>query len=535
MNVLPPSYLFKTMSSKRSRSPTQSPAPATKGARRQKAVDNEIDTKKQKVSLFLFRRDLRVTDNTALIQLAKQSPTTPILPAFFFNPMQIDPKQNPYFGAHCVRFMFESLVDLNKQLDGKLILLSGSDECCIRVLQKYFDITTVAFNRDYTPFAQLRDAALEEFCAKTDIKVIAALWDYSLLPLNGVKSGADKPYAMFTPFYNKCMASHIPQILSPAGDDDVATVKRCLIDMHVKSNVLSSELADKVLDSIPRNTEAPVVGGREHALSRLHHVVPDLKHYETQRNFLSPQRTTLLSPYMKFGCVSVREVFRCASAAHGVTSCLVKELFWREFYAMLLFNKPAMCAGQLGTLSEKRLARGNMPFQEKYAPFRWHWDVESHWDAFKRGKTGVPLVDAAVRCLSATGWCHNRNRMVIGSFATKVLFVDWRRCEQWFATLAVDYDVSNNNGGWQWCSGQGADAMPFFRTFNPFQQAKKFDETCEFIKKWVPELVGVDHKVILAWDAKGTPALSQSTGYPLPIVDVKDTTKRVIAEYAKYT
>lgn len=493
---------------------------------------------KMRINVFLFRRDLRVADNTALIHLAKQHPQTPILPAFFFNPMQIDPKQNPYYGAPCVRFMFESLKDLNLQLDDRLVLLHGSDEECFKTLQKKFDIENISFNRDYTPFAQLRDAALDEWCKVNHVQVCssvqASLWDYSLLPLDCVKSGAEKPYAMFTPYYNKVMAAHLHQVPSPASESDTAAVKKLLIGAKIKST-LFDRVAEFLIDSLPTNPDSPVQGGRTNALWRLEHVLPDMKQYETQRNFLSPQRTSLLSPFMKFGCVSVREVYAAAAAAFGAKSCFVKELFWREFYAMLLFNNPSLCAGQLSPLSKKVKAEGNMPFQEKFAPFRWKWpETTQHWVAFQQGKTGVPLVDAAVRCLNATGWCHNRNRMVIGSFATKVLFVDWRICEQWFATKAVDYDVASNSGGWQWCSGQGADAMPYFRTFNPFQQAKKFDESCDFIKKWVPELKEVDKKVIIAWNEKGTTTLSKTTGYPLPIVDVRESTKRVIAEYGNY-
>lgn len=514
------------MTSKRSRSPSQDATPS-------KSHRPESSSKKR-VNVFLFRRDLRVADNTALINLAKQHPTTPILPAFFFNPMQIDAKQNPYFGAPCVRFMFEALQDLNKQLDNRLVLLHGSDTQCLQSLQQTFDVGSIAFNRDYTPFAQLRDAALNEWCKQNNITVCEHLWDYSLLPLDAVKSGADKPYSMFTPYYNKCMAAHVGELRAPAPESDTAQVKRLVFSSGWKA-LLGDVLADGVLDSIPANPDAPAIGGREHALWRLTHVLPDLKNYETERNFLAPQRTSLLSPYMKFGCVSVREVLAASTTAYGIKSCFVKELFWREFYAMLLFNNPSLCAGQLLPHSKKVKAEGNMPFQEKFAPFRWKWpETPEHWATFQKGKTGVPLVDAAVRCLNATGWCHNRNRMVIGSFATKVLFVDWRICEQWFATKAVDYDVASNSGGWQWCSGQGADAMPYFRTFNPFQQAKKFDESCEFIKKWVPELKSVDKKIIIAWNEKGTAALSASTGYPLPIVDVKDATKRVIAEYGKY-
>jgi deoxyribodipyrimidine photo-lyase len=520
------------MSVKRSRSPSnaQDPTP-TKGHRAEA-------TSKTRVNVFLFRRDLRVVDNTALNHLAKQHPQTPILPAFFFNPMQIDAKQNPYFGAPCVQFMFESLKDLNVQLDQRLVLLYGSDEDCFKTLQKKFDIEHVSFNRDYTPFAQLRDAALDEWCKVNNVQVCSAVqdahWDYSLLPLDGVKSGADKPYAMFTPFYNKIMAAHLHQVPTPMSEMDAASVKTLLFSAKLKSE-LDDVTADSLLASLPPNPDSPVQGGRANALWRLKHILPDMKQYETQRNFLSPQRTSMLSPFMKFGCVSVREVFAAASAIYGSKSCFVKELFWREFYAMLLFNNPSLCAGQLAPLSKKMKAEGNMPFQEKFAPFRWKWpETPQHWAAFQQGITGVPLVDAAVRCLNATGWCHNRNRMVLGSFATKVLFVDWRVCEQWFATKAVDYDVASNSGGWQWCSGQGADAMPYFRTFNPFQQAKKFDESCDFIKKWIPELKSVDKKVIIAWNEKGTAALAKSTGYPLPIIDVKEATKRVIAEYGKY-
>jgi deoxyribodipyrimidine photo-lyase len=270
----------------------------------------------------------------------------------------------------------------------------------------------------------------------------------------------------------------------------------------------------------------PVVGGRTPALKIVADKLPTMKDYEHERNIISVNKTSMLSPFIKFGAVSVREVYWRGCELFGIGSCFVKELIWREFYAMLLYNNPNLCRAQIEP------TKGNVPFQEKYHAFKWRWN-EAHWRAFRDGKIGVPLVDAAVRCLNATGWCHNRNRMLLANFATKVLFVDWRVGERWYASKAVDYDVASNNGGWLWSCGQGADAMPYFRTFNPYRQAEAYDPGAEFIKKWVPELAGASASAVHKWNTVDE-ATAKTYNYPRPLIDVRAETAKVLSIFQQF-
>jgi deoxyribodipyrimidine photo-lyase len=495
----------------------------------QKKEEEGTRNKKTAVSLFIFRRDFRVTDNRGLLELMKHS-TLSVLPVFFFNPAQISPEQNAYFGSACVEFMLQSLADLDSnQLGGRLLIMEGTDESCLERISGAYTVNSVGFNRDITPFAKKRDAALEAWCTKRQIAVVSCADDYTLLQCEGqVLSGSGRPYAVFTPFYNKVLADHVTDIpkatpLDPQMLDRFVGDAKQVLAVHAIS---PSKMFQLYLPNGPNKLLA-LAGGRAAALERLS-LVPSFKKYQEERDFPSQDRTTKLSPYLKFGCISVRELFWTAADALGRGHGLVRELIWREFYAHILFNNPHLVGSQI----DKGVQ--NMPFNEKYATFKWSWK-ESHWSAFREGNVGVPLVDAAVRCLNATGWCHNRNRMVIANFAVKVLGVDWRTCERWFATMAVDYDVASNNGGWLWSSGQGADAQPFFRTFNSFRQSERFDADCTFIKKWVPQLAAVAPKDIHAWDVAFKKYPNVTKMYPPgPIVDIKQMTKAVVESFQKF-
>ena len=488
------------------------------------------------VSVFIFRRDLRLTDNRALLALKKKnaatSPALPILPLFFFNPQQISPQLNPYYSPNCVEFMLQSLVDLNgpDQLGSSLVLLDGTDEQCLQHVSEAFDIQRIGFNKDITPFAKKRDADLMAWCKKREIDVVTSEDDYTLLSCDGnVKSGSGRPYAVFTPFYNKVMSEHVPEIPKVAKDDasppTVGFVKGATKALASHA-VDPATLVSVYLPSGP-NKQLALVGGRRAGLERLANL-GSFKNYQEERDFPFADKTTKLSPYLKFGCVSIREAFWSAVEVLGLRHGLVREIMWREFYAHVLFHNPHLVCAQV-----ERGAK-NMPFNEKYALFKWTWKDE-HWEAFRRGSVGVPLVDAAVRCFNATGWCHNRCRMVIANFAVKVLGVDWRLCERWYATKAIDYDVASNNGGWLWSSGQGADAQPYFRTFNAFRQSERFDADCAFIKKWVPQLAAVPAKDIHSWDTafKKHPLVVKEYP-PGPIVNIKEMTKAVIDSFAQY-
>lgn len=484
------------------------------------------------VAAFLFRRDLRLADNRGLLAVRKAYPSHRILPLFFFNPAQIFPRENAYFGAACVEFMLQSLADLTTQLDGRLVMLEGTDAACLETVATAYRLEVVGYNRDITPFAVQRDAALELWCKGRNIRTTSVDDDYNLLPFgSSVNAGGGRPpFTVYTQFYNKVMRDHfqdIPRVAAPAPTNN--RLDGFVTDgaARVAGAIPTSKLVELYLPSGP-NPRLAFAGGRSEGLVRLG-AVPSFVAYKAERDFIGLDRTTKLSPYLKFGCVSIREVFWAAVDSQGAASHLVKEVLWREFFAYVLYHHPSVVCGQVDRKAP------NIPLQAKYAPFPWKWRPE-HWDAFKQGNVGVPLVDAAVRHFTATGWSHNRCRMVMASFAIKVLGVDWRVCEQWYATNAIDYDVAANSGNWQSSSGQGSDAASYFRVFNPFLQSLKFDTDCTFIKRWVPQLASVAAADIHKWDAmhRKYPQVV-ATGYPAgPIVPMAEMTKEIMRTFEEF-
>jgi deoxyribodipyrimidine photo-lyase len=468
---------------------------------------------RKNVKVFIFRRDLRVYDNTALIELSKTDPDVPIVPIFVFNPKQIDPKQNPYFSNNAVEFMIESLEDLKRQLGGSLYFYLGTDTEALTTLWKKFQVTTVAFNGDFTPFARKRDMALKEWCLKHDIKCIFDDDDFTLFPHLTIRTETGGSYEVFTPFYRKCI-SQVKNISKPQacslsqlnickGSDVPQTVKN-IHTFYVKNH-------DKALE-----------GGRGEALKIIKRISSkDFLDYEKERDFPALDRTTKMSAYLKFGCISIREAFWESVKAYGEQHGLVRELFWREFYANITITAPHVLQGQI---NDK-----NQSMKEKYRDLGWVYNKE-YFDAWCKGRTGAPFVDAAMRCLNTTGFLHNRLRMVVAMYLTKDLLLDWRDGEKYFATKLIDYDPSSNNGGWQWSSSTGADSQPYFRVFNPYLQAKRFDPDCKFIKKWLPELKNIPNDAIHNWDKKSR---MFKANYPHPIVVHSDQILKVKALYSK--
>lgn len=502
------------------------------------------------MAAFLFRRDFRVRDNTGFLSLFNEATRSglQVLPLFFFNPQQAEKKNNPYFSNSSFQFLCQSLVDLNEQqLMKKLVCLRGTDEECLNALScEGIQIKVLGFNLDFTPFALQRDQVLTQFCLSSGIQVVSAPQDYTLFGLNDVETGSGGVYSVFTPYYRRVMADYVANIPSPQDGPGAAALQRSLLDGPARF-VSHKRWVDPgtAYVLVPEVTD---VGGRAAGLAVLQQM-KNFTRYDEERDGMAGDRTTHLSPHMKFGTVSVRECWAAVAKALGVGHALARQLIWREFYSMLLYHHPHLTQGQLSTPG---VTLKNLPFQRKYDGFLWKWE-EKHFEAFKLGRTGVPLVDAAVRCLTATGWCPNRGRMIIANYLVKTLGVDWREGEKWYASLAVDYDVANNSGGWLWSSGQGADAQPFFRTFNPFRQSARFDKDCQFIYRWVPELAGVPPTIIHNWEelcesasASGTKSpkskeMKEKTmlndvlkRYPRPIVCTKSYTNAVIDAFKAY-
>jgi deoxyribodipyrimidine photo-lyase len=239
-------------------------------------------------------------------------------------------------------------------------------------------------------------------------------------------------------------------------------------------------------------------GGRSNGIKILRGI-SSFRFYANLRNYPAKEATTILSPHHKFGTISIRESYHAVADALGTRHPLINELYWRDFFTHVSHNFPRVFGES---------------FNRRYADLEWHGG-KAHFEAWKNGKTGFPIVDAGMRQLNQTGFMHNRVRMIVASFLTKDLHVDWRDGERYFAQKLIDYDPCVNNGNWQWSASTGCDAQPYFRIFNPWLQQKRFDPQCEYIKKWVPELSMFSAKEIHALGTQGVP---RPEGYPAPIV-----------------
>lgn len=461
-----------------------------------------INIMKPVVNVFIFRRDLRIHDNNALYELFKYDPSVPVMPIFIFNPLQIEKGKNDHYNASAVQFMIESLKDLSEQCKESLRYFHGYDIPIMEQLLKGFIINAIGFNKDYTPYAKTRDEQLIKWCEQRGIPLLASE-DYSLFPMNSILTDTQKPYEVFTPFYKKCLkkANTVPQ---PVTINDIKFYKGKV--QNVVRNI-DAYIQDKTTNEMK--------GGRESALKILKRVERrEFVNYDTVRDFPARDGTTKLSAYLKFGCISVREAYYTAKKAYGINHGLVRELIWKEFYSHIVYHFPKILQGQIGG--------ANQPFKAKYNDVQWR-NNNGEFEKWCQGKTGYPLVDAGMRQMNASGWMHNRCRMVVAMFLTKDLMMDWRKGEKYFAKKLCDYDPCSNNGGWQWCSSTGTDAQPYFRVLSPILQAERFDKNAEFIKKWIPELRNVPAKDILNWEVACDKY--PNVQYPRPMVIHKEQMK----------
>lgn len=457
--------------------------------------------------VFIFRRDLRVNDNIALIKLCEKYKNKPILPVFVFDQKQINPKINKYYSEKCVRFMLECLQDLEFEIGKKVVYLSSDED----LFKLKIDIEAVGFNTDLTPYAKLRDHKLIEICRKKSIDIITDNYtEYFLIP----PSTMMKPSLKYGSFWSKYKDYKVPVPQNTSS-------KITFIDL--KTNKTLKTLQEDYWKTVSTNSNLLVRGGRKYALDILDKIKKkDFKHYESTRN--DPNKpTTMMSAYLKFGCISFREAYH--SFKLSGSESLMKELYWRAFYDQVAFFNEKVLAGQISTI--------NKSYYDKFDRIVWKKD-ERLFTLWKTGMTGFPLVDAGMRQMNATGFMHNRVRMVCASFLVKDLQIDWREGERYFANRLVDYHPSANNGGWTFVTGNGVDAQPYYRTFNPFLQSKKFDKEAIYIKKWVPELTNVDAKDIHKWSEPVKNKYGSEVNYPIPILDHTSRAEETKKLYLKF-
>jgi len=451
--------------------------------------------KKYNLSLYIFRRDLRLYDNNALNKACRESDT--VIPSFFFHKDLINPSSDKY-RPNLIQFMLESLKELNNTLSkigSELYLFYNEDFYKgFEKLLKVNNIEAVFINEDITPYSRKRDERLGEICLKNKVDFYSC-FDLYLARPDDVLTGEGLPYKVFTSFFNKAKINNIREPIKTRPKNFCKSKVSGQKPISLLSKFLRSE-----------NEYLAQRGGRSNSVKILESI-EDFKNYEEKRDFPSEPGTTKLSAHLKFGTVSVREFYWAVRNKLGLNSQLITELFWRDFYAHLSYFFPYVFGHS---------------FNKKYEKIKWK-NNKRLFDAWCMGKTGFPIVDAGMRQLNKTGWMHNRVRMIVASFLTKDLHVDWRWGEKYFASKLVDYDPASNNGGWQWAASTGADSQPYFRIFNPWRQQEKFDHDALYIKRWLPELAELSPKEIHSLWKIGN---LLSSNYPSPIVDHKMRAKQ---------
>jgi deoxyribodipyrimidine photo-lyase len=456
-------------------------------------------------TIFWLREDLRLADNPALHAAALRGL---VVPLYILEEDKADPFPP---GGASKWWLQEALKDLASRfatLGAPLILRRGNSEKILRTLIKETKATHVAWNRRYQPHQQKHDDALLESLQQDGVTV-DTYKGYLLFDPSTIKTGGGTPYKVYTPFSKACFAAPAPGKILPAPTK-----------LDGIKGLPSDDLTDWRL--VPRKAKWPKgledawEVGEKAAQEQLHDFIShSLAHYKAGRDRPDQDYTSRLSPYLHFGHISPRQAWHAIQSALAKTSSLgsnaeryLLELLWREFAWHLLQHFPE-------TVSE--------PLNASFKSFPWKKDTKS-LHAWQKGMTGYPIVDAGMRQLWLTGWMHNRVRMIVASFLIKDLLIDWREGAAWFWDTLVDADLGNNTASWQWVAGSGADAAPYFRIFNPTLQGQKFDPNGDYVRKYVPELAGLDAKFIHEPWKMPVSALQKAgvvlgKTYPSPIID----------------
>jgi len=462
-----------------------------------------------KRALCWIRRDLRLSDHTALAAATEQAEATAVV--FVFDTNILDALEDR--DDKRLTFIHRSLRELDEKLRacGSILLTGkGDPRTIVPSLARKLEVDAVFTARDYEPYAKERDAAVHQALAKHGI-ALRTEKDSVIFEGGEVLSGAGQPFRVFSPYARawrkrfdarRDAAEHAPDLKAILPESVLAPFASPW-SMH-DIGFAESELW---LDA-----------GEEAGHERLQSFGTKIGGYDEARNFPSQEGTSGLSVHFRFGTISVREAVRRA-LEHGSEGAdkWLNELIWRDFYQDVLHHHPHVV---------------ELPFQAQYGKLRYP-GKDAHFEAWRDGQTGYPLVDAAMRCLNQTGWMHNRLRMVVASFLTKDLLVDYRKGEAHFARRLLDFDLASNNGGWQWAASTGSDPQPYFRIFNPITQSQKFDADGEFIRAYVPELRELTGRAI-HFPSVATPMELKAAGvelgvdYPLPIVDHAEQRQRAI-------
>ncbi|MDA8763720.1 DNA photolyase family protein [Flavobacteriaceae bacterium] len=426
----------------------------------------------EKFSIFWFRRDLRINDNKGFFEALNGK--NKVIPIFIYDSKIIDKLHKD---DHRLTFIQNALGGINNAMKRNRCTLGiyrGSPEAVFEKIIREFPIEKVIANRDYEPYAMERDEAIKQLLKAQDIDFITYK-DQVIFERNEVVKDDGTPYKVYTPYSRKWLAKYQAEGLEHFPSED-------LLDNIYNENPLPQ-------------TDLKEMGMQSSSLTPVAYKFDDelIDQYEATRNFPSIDKTSRLGVHLRFGTQSIRKLISKSASRENQT--FVKELIWREFFMQILWHFPHTV---------------NQCFKKQYDRIEYR-NNEEEFEKWCQGKTGYPLVDAGMRQLNRTGFMHNRVRMLTASFLCKHLLIDWRWGEAYFAEKLFDYEMSSNIGNWQWSSGCGVDAAPYFRIFNPHEQIKKFDKSLEYIKTWVEDL--------------------EQPTYPEPIVEHKFARERCLKMY----
>jgi deoxyribodipyrimidine photo-lyase len=429
------------------------------------------------INIFWFRRDLRIEDNVAMSQACKNGFPTKFIFIFDDNILGELPKNDAR-----VNFIYNNLKIINESLlknSSSLQIFKGNPIDVFKDLLKKNKVNSVYLNKDYEPYAINRDNKIKDLCEQYGIG-FKSYKDQVIFEENEIVKEDKKPYTVFTPFKNKWL-----RVFNENSD-------QYIVNHEVNLKNLSRLDLDSQFSSwqndFPRLNE---IGFSKSDVKVENFRIEQLDDYSVKRNIPFADSTSYLSPHLRFGTVSIRSLVKKLKN----NEVFLSELIWREFFMQILYHYP-------------KVVKHN--FRSKYDGIIWRNNTRE-FEKWKKGETGFPIVDAGMRQLAETGYMHNRVRMIVASFLIKDLLIDWRWGEAYFAEKLLDYELSSNNGNWQWAAGTGCDAAPYFRVFNPHEQLKKFDPELKYVKKWVKDF--------------------DELSYPKPIVDHKEARLRTLKAY----
>lgn len=430
---------------------------------------------KQSISVCWFRRDLRLHDHAALYHALKDE--YPVLPIFIFDRSILDLLDDKT--DRRVEFIHNAVSNMQQHLQkmgSSMEVYYGYPKDVYQQLLTKYDIKKVFTNHDYEPYAQQRDGEIQQMLMEAGASMYT-FKDQVIFEKSEVVKDDGNPYTVFTPYSKRWKAA--------------------LSNFYLKSYP-----TEKYFSNILKQSSQPIPLLEQMGFKATGEAFPSteikdelIKKYKEQRDIPSIRGTSRLSVHLRFGTISIRELARHTK---DLNESFLNELVWRDFYHMILWNFPQVAQGKA--------------FKKEYDFIEWRHD-ENEFEAWCNGQTGYPIVDAGMRELNATGFMHNRVRMIVASFLCKHLLIDWRWGEAYFAKKLLDFDLAANNGGWQWAAGSGCDAAPYFRIFNPYLQTQKFDPQLKYTRQWVPEF--------------------EEFSYPKPLVDHDFARKRCLEVYGK--